>query len=40
MSALSGQVGTLVKLVRVLMIGPVVLYYAVRNPGAARGASR
>jgi uncharacterized integral membrane protein (TIGR00698 family) len=29
-SALSGQVGTLVKLVRVLMLGPVVLFFAVR----------
>lgn len=41
-SALSGQVGTLVKLVRVLMLGPVVLYFALRhrNDGAAgaRGA--
>ncbi|HEX4932460.1 MAG TPA: putative sulfate exporter family transporter, partial [Gemmatimonadaceae bacterium] len=30
-STLSGQVGTLVKLVRVLMLGPVVLFFAVRN---------
>ena len=30
-SALSGQVGTLVKLVRVLMLGPVVLFFAVRH---------
>ena len=30
-SALSGQVGTLVKLVRVLMLGPVVLFFALRN---------
>lgn len=29
-SVLSGQVGTLVKLVRVLMLGPVVLFFAVR----------
>ncbi len=29
-SVLSGQVGTLVKLVRVLMLGPVVLYFAMR----------
>ena len=37
-SALSGQVGTLVKLVRVLMLGPVVLFFALRNrrsPGEA-----
>ena len=37
-SALSGQVGTLVKLVRVLMLGPVVLFFALRYRGArARG---
>jgi uncharacterized integral membrane protein (TIGR00698 family) len=30
-SALSGQVGTLVKLVRVLMLGPVVLFFALRH---------
>ena len=30
-SALSGQVGTLVKLMRVLMLGPVVLFFALRN---------
>ena len=30
-SALSGQVGTLVKLVRVLMLGPVVLFFALRQ---------
>lgn len=29
-SALSGQVGTLVKLVRVLMLGPVVMFFAIR----------
>lgn len=33
-SALSGQVGTLVKLVRVLMLGPVVLFFALRYPKA------
>jgi uncharacterized integral membrane protein (TIGR00698 family) len=33
-SALSGQVGTLVKLVRVLMLGPVVLFFALRFPKA------
>ena len=32
-STLSGQVGTLVKLVRVLMLGPVVLFFALRNRG-------
>ena len=31
-SVLSGQVGTLVKLTRVLMLGPVVLFFALRNP--------
>ncbi|MEO8622209.1 MAG: putative sulfate exporter family transporter [bacterium] len=30
-SVLSGQVGTLVKLVRVLMLGPVVLFFALRH---------
>jgi uncharacterized integral membrane protein (TIGR00698 family) len=34
-SALSGQVGTLVKLVRVLMLGPVVLFFALRHRGEA-----
>ncbi|MBC8088285.1 MAG: putative sulfate exporter family transporter [Phycisphaerae bacterium] len=34
-SVLSGQVGTLVKLVRVLMLGPVVLFFAVRGRAAA-----
>lgn len=33
-SVLSGQVGTLVKLVRVLMLGPVVLFFALRNKAA------
>ena len=39
-SVLSGQVGTLVKLMRVLMLGPVVLFFALRNrvkPSASRG---
>jgi uncharacterized integral membrane protein (TIGR00698 family) len=38
-SVLSGQVGTLVKLVRVLMLGPVVLFFAVthRRAGGERG---
>jgi uncharacterized integral membrane protein (TIGR00698 family) len=34
-SALSGQVGTLVKLMRVLMLGPVVLFFALRNPASS-----
>jgi len=38
-SVLSGQVGTLVKLMRVLMLGPVVLFFALRNP-ARRQAER
>lgn len=37
-SALSGQVGTLVKLVRVLMLGPVVLFFALRNRHTAEDA--
>jgi len=37
-SALSGQVGTLVKLVRVLMLGPVVLFFALRNRRTAGDA--
>jgi len=36
-SVLSGQVGTLVKLVRVLMLGPVVLFFAVTHPQPATG---
>ncbi len=36
-SVLSGQVGTLVKLVRVLMLGPVVLFFALRNRDAHAG---
>ena len=41
-SVLSGQVGTLVKLVRVLMLGPVVLFFAVthREADASRGPFR
>jgi uncharacterized membrane protein YadS len=35
-SALSGQVGTLVKLVRVLMLGPVVLFFTLRGRRARR----
>jgi uncharacterized integral membrane protein (TIGR00698 family) len=38
-SVLSGQVGTLVKLMRVLMLGPVVLFFALRNR-AKSGAAR
>ena len=41
-SVLAGQVGTLVKLVRVLMLGPVVLFFALRHRhdgGAATGAA-
>jgi uncharacterized membrane protein YadS len=34
-SVLSGQVGTLVKLVRVLMLGPVVLFFALRHRRSA-----
>jgi uncharacterized integral membrane protein (TIGR00698 family) len=49
-SVLSGQVGTLVKLVRVLMLGPVVVFFALRSrrnrgsrgatPGAALPLAR
>jgi len=38
-SVLSGQVGTLVKLVRVLMLGPVVVFFALRHQRAARAPS-
>lgn len=31
-STLSGQIGTLVKLVRVLLLGPVVLFFSLRQP--------
>jgi len=34
-SVLSGQVGTLVKLMRVLMLGPVVLFFALRHRSSA-----
>lgn len=37
-SVLSGQVGTLVKLVRVLMLGPVVLFFALRQRSADASA--
>lgn len=33
-SILSGQVGTMVKLMRVLMLGPVVLFFALRSPAS------
>lgn len=42
-SVLSGQVGTLVKLVRVLMLGPVVIFFAIREgrrDDAPAGAAR
>ncbi len=35
-SVLSGQVATLVKLVRVLMLGPVVVFFALRQQGRTR----
>ena len=38
-SALSGQVGTLVKLVRVLMLGPVVVFFALQHQRTARAAA-
>ncbi|HEX5831543.1 MAG TPA: putative sulfate exporter family transporter, partial [Gemmatimonadaceae bacterium] len=39
-SALAGQVGTLVKLARVLMLGPVVLCFALGQRGRARADTR
>ena len=39
-SALAGEVGTLVKLVRVLMLGPVVVFFSLRAPRAADGGRR
>jgi uncharacterized integral membrane protein (TIGR00698 family) len=39
-SALSGQVGTVVKLVRVLMLGPVVLFFALQRRVAEHRADR
>ena len=36
-STLSGQVGTLVKLVRVLFLGPVVCFLALRHPATRTG---
>jgi len=38
-SVLSGQVGTLVKLMRVLMLGPVVLFFALRHRGRRMAAA-
>lgn len=38
-SVLSGQIGTLVKLVRVLMLGPVVLFFAVRHRSTGHQAA-
>ena len=35
-SAVSGEIGTLVKLVRVLLLGPVVFYYSLKSGGAKR----
>jgi len=35
---ISGQIGTLVKLVRVLLLGPVVLIVSLRQGAQARGA--
>ncbi|MEO7084088.1 MAG: putative sulfate exporter family transporter [Gemmatimonadaceae bacterium] len=37
-SSLSGQVATVVKLARVLMLGPVVVFFALRHRDTARGA--
>lgn len=39
-SVLSGQVATVVKLARVLMLGPVVLFYSIRRNTTARGEAR
>ena len=39
-SALAGEVGTLVKLVRVLMLGPVVIFFTLRAPRAAGSGRR
>ncbi len=37
---LAGQVGTLVKLVRVLMLGPVVIFFTISNRAAQRPGAR
>lgn len=39
-STLSGQVGTLVKLVRVLMLGPVVVFFSLRHRATRRPATQ
>ena len=39
-SGLAGEVGTLVKLVRVLMLGPVVIFFSLRAPRAGDGGRR
>jgi uncharacterized integral membrane protein (TIGR00698 family) len=39
-STLSGQIGTLVKLVRVLMLGPVVLFFALRRTNDERRTTK
>jgi len=39
-SALSGQVATVVKLARVLMLGPVVVFFSLRKHDHSRGDSR
>jgi len=38
-SVLSGQVATAVKLARVLMLGPVVVFFALRNHAATKGGT-
>ena len=38
-SVISGQVGTLVKLMRVLMLGPVVLFFALRHRATTHASS-
>jgi uncharacterized membrane protein YadS len=38
-SALAGQVATLVKLVRVLMLGPVVLFFTLTQPHPSRAST-
>ena len=38
-SAISGEIATLVKLVRVLMLGPVVLFFSLRQPRDVRAGS-
>jgi uncharacterized membrane protein YadS len=38
-SALSGQVATVVKLARVLMLGPVVVFFSLRSRGQSRNSA-